>query len=76
MSFSQTASQAYAAGRAASDISPLPWFVRLMAPIVHRRRNAKAAVWLAESPDYLLADIGIDRSDIGSVRRTGMPAGR
>ncbi|SME89234.1 Uncharacterized conserved protein YjiS, DUF1127 family [Tistlia consotensis] len=40
-----------------------------------RWRNGRDAEWLAELPDYLLADIGIGRADVEAIRCCGAPPG-
>ena len=47
--------------------------LRALARIIRIRRDR---AWLEDMPDYLLRDIGIDRSEILSVIRSGSEDGR
>lgn len=46
--------------------SPLTWLAR-------RMRYALLAERLGEGPDYLLEDVGLTRSDLKAMSRTGRP---
>ena len=50
------------------------WLVLSGQMVAHRRRIARDAALLRDYPDFMLRDIGLDRSAIEQACQTGKPA--
>lgn len=50
------------------------WLVLSVQTVAHRRRIARDAALLRDYPDFMLRDIGLDRSTIEQACQTGKPA--
>lgn len=57
--------------RGGAEPKPSGLLSRLFAAWLRRRQMRRDEMWLLRQPDYLLRDIGIDRSEIEAIVRRG-----